>query len=619
MNKKILYIFLLTSISFSNYVKFNSDINGKFLNENKITQDITLLDLGVKPLNNLDINFILNSKRDNVFKSDYDEEKKNKSHDLVGKFNISYSKEIFNNLKLNTKFTYYLGNPFDKYKQEYIENNDKKEDVYNNIVYLQLLGDIKGINSDMSMEYKSKNIYSFDNNESYFKINSKFEKNNIKTLYNFNLDLDLLNRKFSPSTIEEDDEIPELFQNKYITKINQEISTSIEKNKFLVDFNLKNTNYLAKREKEDKDYIVSQYDINPSLKLGYNYEKNGFVFNPYFKQDFNLSYMKLKNDFGNDKKILNGEYLPFIGIKLGYKNTISNVGIDLKSSLEYAPHIVFSPYVVNRDNLNSDLNSNIDFVLKYNNLNILLKNDLKSTFNGKNINKINYNLITDINYERKINDLNIYSKIYDELNINTRKKSLNIDNLKNDLKLIFKLDYEKNNILQKNELRYENHIESDYVIDSIINKKEKGRFYLKENLNSIILNNDLAYKFNFDKFDLIAGINFNSKLDTLVVTSDKIELKKPDKVYLKPSNSIETNINVGGSLKILPRVEINANLLDNLTLKSNLGIGILFEKNILNKVDDKNRIDNKLYSNIDKDFSFKNILTELKLVLKYEW
>lgn len=617
MNKKILYIFLLTSISFSNSIKLSSDIDGKFLDDDKIKQNLKL-DLNINPIKDLDIDLSLNSKRDNVYKSDYNEEKKEKSHDLVGKFNISYSKEILNNLKINSKFTYYLGNPFDKYNQEYIENDEKKEDVNNNYIYLQLLGDINGINSDISMEYKSKNIYSFDNNESYFKLNTKLNKDKFNFLYNFNIDLDLLNRKFSPLTIDEEDEIAEHFQNKYITKINQELNTNYEKNNFLVDFNLKNTNYLAKREKTDKNYIISQYDLNPSLKLGYNYEKIGIKFTPYLKQDINLSYTSIENDFGENKNFLNAEYLPFIGFELGYKNNVSNVDIDLKSNLEYSPSIVFSPYVISKDNINSNINANFDFLLKYDKLNVSLKNEIKSTFNGNKINKINTNLIYDINYEKNINDLTIYSKIHNKLNINTRKNSTKIDNLKNNLSLTLSTNYEKNNLVQNNELKYENNLEYDYVIDTY-NNKEKGRFYLKENLNSIILNNDLLYKFNFDKFDILTGINISSKLDTLVVTDDKIELKKDDKFYLIPSNSLVTNINVGGNIKILPSVGIDFKLLDNLTLKSNLGIGVLFEKNILNKVDDKNRIDNKLYSNIDKDFKFKNILTELKMLIKYEW
>lgn len=615
--KKYKYIpfFLLTS----NLMAFNGDISSNIdfkydYKEKHVSYNFNVFDLNIEAIDNLKLNLVLKSQRENILKSDDNK----KSHDFQSKIKFEYDKKINDNLKLKSNLIYYI---YKDDKSEFLEENSK-EALGNGIIGFNLDYQKDDLLFDFYTKYKASNFYDFSKDESYFKLGSKISKKNINFNYDMFIDLNLMTKQFKPLNEDNENEFKEILVNKYIKKLEQKASLDYVINDITLSSLLKYNLYLGSSSFKSKpDIIINEFI--PNFKIEHNKEisldnKNKLTFTNYIDNKFEIENTKIYGDFDMIDSNLNLSYIPTLSSKLKY--SLDDVAkFNIAYSIDYTPNLILKPYLVKSENLRNVISNNLDFNIDYNNLNITSKNNIKTDIVNNKLNKLNTTLDFDLKYVKDIfKNLKFIANFNNKFNITTRKNNSIIDYLKDSLNFNLELNYLYSDLKFNNKLEYMHYNFHEYVIRTV-NNKEHGKFHLKENLNTFTLNNTLSYTKKYGNFILTPSLNTQFKLDTIVLSSDMIALKKKDKVYLEASDYINTNINVGGSIKITPKLDIDINVIENLEFNLGFSVPVLFEKNILNKVDDENRLDNKLYDYIDKNFNFKNINPSFSLGLKYRW
>lgn len=666
MKKQLLLLTLLSTelFAFSGEVKTSAKLNLDFsprYNEdykenfklNNISSNLDLLDLKLKANENFEFSTILKSYRKDLRISDlYNSELKEKeriNHDIMAKISFDTNFNVYDKLKSHTNFTYYVDNFYTKKdnkkgvikeedKSEFYINDEEKEALGNTILSTDLKGSINNVNIDFDAEYKANQLYRFDKDKSHFKLGIKSNgkvNDNLKLLgeYNFFNDLNMSSKPFDPFKTDLE-EFPDYYTGDYVSHFKQDFKFDTEyKVNENVDFNtyslIKHQNFKSKGNNIISPYRTFYDIVNVSLDLEFKNKIKDLVVTNKFSNEFEFRNSFIKADEGlNDKKEYQAKYVPKFSSKIGYdKNNLST-----NLELSYSPSIVFKPIVVEAENILHKLEQNFDLKYIYDKLEINTKNNLKESIKDNKISSLN--LSSDINLKYSYNileNLKLDSEISNIFKLNTQNKALNPDKLSNIFKVSNKLEYKiLENLLFKTDLIYENNSGFNYILRSDykkINSTEQspsGKAILTNMTNVLSLNNKLEYtKEILENLEIKPFMSVNTNLVFLHVRNEKASNNDRDiKSYqesVKVFNDLDYKYNVGGKIEILPGINFKYEAIKNLELNASLETSILFEKKVINKIKDDNRVDDGLYGPVDKKFEFRKFNPILNLGLKYTW
>lgn len=720
MNKsKSLFLMLILSniIAFSeSSIETNLKVNSIFEPEYKTTgYDFKIADLKLNLVKGLDLTATLKSKRNRAEINDWQSDLKNKNdiikreknHDIMAKLGLKYDFEIQENLNFINSLVYYVDDfwtlkEIDEdnkvralYLSEYVEDNGDKNALGNIILKSQIKGSVKNTDIDTSIEYKANQLHRFSRDESYFKLNSEFntkinENNKLGGKYNFDIDLNQIEQPFNAFNTKLT-EFPDFMVGNYIIKYDQNLNLDYEYIKKLnetkesknndgykLNLGIKHYSFIVKGNKKNSSVQALYNVVNPNLTFARKNLFNILYGNIYLENsttsDFEIRHTKYyKQNNTNDLEELQLKYTPSLKTKIGYELYRDNIKLDNFLSLEYKLPLILKPQLTDFENFehNFILNYTNDLTLDLNkNSKLELKTDntftaevKKSSVRPSGEIDSNFNL----KYKNKVFDyLNLETELDNKLKTKSNIKTLNLDTLNEDLKLILKTNYEILNINNKklnleNKLEFKHTSGYNYVtrqegkdvdfstydepkrtnIDNNLvedkNKKEENNKD-KKNLNSKYGDLTLVHMVNSVKFDtslsyenkikenmtILPKINVLTQLDTLVLRNEKVYHYNDgdnDDSKEKPlvSDEYKTKVNVGGNINIKPVVEFKYNPIEKLELTSSIGTEILFEKKVVNLIKDSSRPDNGLYGKTDKEFKFRKLEPVFEFGLKYIW
>lgn len=657
MKKTLIPVLFLSSIIMlaneENSIKTKVGLSDNLTrNKNTFSYD-TSINLNLKANDIIKLEFDLGSGRKNILKSDNlnnelkDKEKKSRDLNIklgayvdYKKDDMSYKVDIIKNISP-------LG---------YLESNreNKNNTTGNLIINGNVKGTFKGIGINTNLNLKTNGLYENNDEDAYFKfnydINKKFnEKYTLSSNYNFDIDLDLLTRPYKPLEREEDD-IPETMVNQYVTKFNNKFNLSLlqkresKNDEIKYGFSLDDKTNLASKEKSGKIDIANS-NTNISLDFGYN---NYLKFKNGHKLTFNNTLMNKINIFSEATKSRNFApddrktyvaFRPTLDSKVIYdynKNSLSssvNLGLNYYPSINVNERVLVRPNKLNH-NLEINLNSNISYEKDKHNFKFDTKNKFVTKFYENSL-TLNFNNEINGSYSLKFLDDGIFNTtLRNVLNLNTKANGKMLDGI--DEKFEWKSNVSKNIFRNdKHSLDNVSHFEyinsSNYLFEYKTVKKlgeSEGRRKIeisqREDLNKLYLDTEFKHKYKvLNNLDINSSIKNTFELDMLMVKPERIQYnmyKLPsDKSRLITSDSYKKVINIGGKIEIEPSINVNYEVIKNLILNGGLKTNIVFERNILDKVDDSDRVDNGLYSYADKNFGFKKFIPKAILGLEYKW
>ena len=119
-------------------------------------------------------------------------------------------------------------------------------------------------------------------------------------------------------------------------------------------------------------------------------------------------------------------------------------------------------------------------------------------------------------------------------------------------------------------------------------------------------------------------VNLKAKFDTLMLRNEKLyhyNINDIESYKEKPliSDTFNTRYNIGGSLEINPKFNLEYMLTKNLSLDGSLGLNLVFEKKVINLIKDSRRPDNGQFGPVDKKFEFRKLNPTFEFNLKYTW
>lgn len=651
-NKIILLSTLIGVLSFSNdstlETKFNFELeNGK---DNKAKYDINAIKLNLELFKDVNLKFDLRSSRKNILESDlYDKSisyDKRRSHDIMTKIDFNYNREIEKDLNANFQLLHYIGNILHNTDQRYeYVNGEEKEDLGNTLIKGGIKGKYKETDLEATLAYKSKNLYRFDNNESYLKLDTKFSKTlndnlDLSGKYRFNIDLDMLTRKMTLENLAKDEEeLIESMLNKYVTKLTNDLNLEAKYKvredlqfKYSLDLNIKN---LLGKQESAKSYEIYDNRYNLSLKLGVNNKLGDFEFENTLDNKFEFRNIGVFDDYREKERgslaIKNKVYKPTLDSKVKYTYNKDKLNLVTNLGFNYSPELVFSPYVVTTENMKHNLGTSLGLELKYDNLTVKFDNKLNGLFQKLESRPLKFTSNLSVNYSKDLLDnLKLSTSLKNTLTLNNRQ----IDNKLNEMKLKttadLKLDYKiLSNLSFSNKLSYEGqslytNVFNYYSNPKKVNKNESfGKLVYRYKVNSLEFNSLLEYTHELNKdITLKYGADFDAKLDLLQVKEGYVSTDtRPEEgqELVRTSNNYENYVNVGGHIKPGASIALNYKILNNLELNSGLKSSLVFERKVINKLEKENSLDNDLYGPIDKNFGFKKVATKLDLGLKYSW
>lgn len=305
----------------------------------------------------------------------------------------------------------------------------------------------------------------------------------------------------------------------------------------------------------------------------------------------------------------------------------------------YEPRMTISPFITNEDNIGHkvQLKTKLDYLEKFDENNKLSLKNIFSTTVGKIVKRLDTLDIENelnIKYESKVNDKFNYSlELKNLLTPKSDPKRVIITELTEQAKLEYKQKYMltkdlslENVLYAKNKTTVDiNSVETAKTTEGSTENKYRLDFVPTTILHTFASENELKYIKEFDdKFKLTTGSKLNAKLEMFALrhekmsTYEKEELKK-DKMKPVLSDYRQTNYNLGGKVEIIPNVNIEYKILENLVLNAGLDLNLIFAREVVNQIDDKERPDKGTYGEIDKNFEFKELKPTLSFNLKYEW
>lgn len=633
----------------------------------------------------------LKSKRKDLRLNDWDEDsekdikKRSKNHDLMAKLNLVYESPEFYGLKSTTEVKYYVDDLFssriknhdtntvvDDYNSlyhpsEYIEDDGSKERAGNVIISEKVSGNIKGTNTelDLGIDYKANQLYRFDKDESYLKMNANVkskltDNNSLEFNYTYDQDLNLSSKKYK-GTSEKLNEYPDFIENKYVDLIKQ--TASLKSNNKLekdVDLNLalelETKHLLISESNSPKQVYVSWDKLDPKIKIELVKKLNSYLSAKLnVDNNFKIGLTNYREDVPLKDDVW-AAYVPEYTVGLLY-----NQKLDGELEREYSndfnfgynPNITVSPFVTQSKNIKHKVILKDKFSVKHEIIKgIKLSASGSADFEipvsrGFNEN-INSNLTAKVGVDAKVDDkTNVTASLEDKFQSKSEQKILNPDDLSNAITFITKVNRkilkdEKQdlnfvsdfNVSSKTSYEYYTENEPKVVAEKEVGSNEKNKFEKPEgfyrgyaspivSINTISLKNKISYENKLkSNLKLVAEGQVNAEIKTLYLKTKKLaNITKVDDDKMIPllSSYRETNVNVGGKLEFVPSVKIEYSPLDKLSLTAGLKTVLTFERNVVNKIDDENRVDNGQYAEIDKNFKFKSLVPTVSLGLEYKW
>lgn len=564
------------------------------------------------------------------------------------------------------------GTILEEYGVEFIDENGNKNLAGNTIFKSQIKGKATDkVDIDISAEYKANQLVRFDKDESYFKLSSKVDAKldnlSISSKYNFDIDLDMKYKKFDAFDTDLD-EFPDYMVGNHVTMYNQsgnvefkylpekDDSKYTRKNEYLFEIKAKNTAFILGGERLDLPNTTFYNIIEPSftakIQKVLNLKNSRFVFTNRIDNDFEIRHTKY-NKIGNavDLTEYAALYKPTLTSRLGYEIAKDNMKLDAGLSLGYGLPIVFSPELTPTENLQHNIITRYD--VNYENQfndkeKINLKSDLEVQSKYKKSNNkvdLTINSNSKLEYVNKaIDKFEIGALIENKIKTNTQKKRLNIDKFEETLNANASLKYKafsnsEHNLDLSSKLEFAHNSTYNYVLFAkekeiefentpTTNSEEKenyGKNKLTSMQNKVILSGALNYDRNIrENLKLNSKLELEANVDTLVLRQEKMYHYKTNdlKSYQENpqlSDDYKTNVNVGGKISIKPSVSVSYSPIEKLELLAAVKGNIEFEKKVVNKIEDKDRIDKGLFGPIDKKFEFRKLEPVLELGIKYSW
>lgn len=656
----------------------SKDIEAKSIRFENLSYNLNLLKLNLDLKDyGLGINLDLKSSRKNHNKNDWDNSdikiidrvnksiiKKENNHDFQGKLSIDYKSPKFNGLEFNQNLTYYLDNFTDLRNEytysEYVDDDGTKNITGNVILKSQLNGTVDKTKTDvdLSLEYKANRLIHFNKDESYLKTKIKLAQPiydyKLSLNHTFDYDLKFANTKFN--TFDNDlSEYPDFIHDHYIDRYKQELELKLNK--------IDNTGIIAGISSKFDTFVIGGYHkeskteaiwnvIEPSLEFGISKKLNDVVLKPMFYLDSKISSTKYYPQ--TDRQIFDTETKANLTPKLEFNviydkkfNEDQTLKQDTKASYEAKLNIW--PYITKGEDLEHTfkLSEKIDLDYKINDkltTKFNLDSNIDVPIHKKELKQVSGKINLGLDFIYKISDkLDISTKVSNKLNLKAKTKVLNPDNFTENASLELKLNYNilenlkySVKVLAENNSTFNYFMTEDKSLDSTKNtvssndKKSliyNGKAVPITILNNFELNNSLDYnkKIN-EKTKLTTGLDLNTKLQMFALKPIKYSNYKNTNEYVEDGKQIpllssdrEIKYNIGGKVDITPKVNVEYNILDNLSLKSGVKASLIFEREVVNKIKDNTRPDDGLYGFIDKSFTFKKLVPSINLELEYKW
>lgn len=623
----------------------------------------------------------LNDYDFNTFK-DGTVKKNSGNHDIMPKLYLGYNKN-FNDLTFKTDIKYYVDNFWNNHRKinketnevtelsipyYYLEEDNSKEELGNTIIKASLDGKIKNTEIGLNLDYKANNLVNFNIKESYFKlnslINSKLNDFLISAKYDLNLDLDISAKPFD--TFDTDlKEYPDFMDGNYIERLIQNMSAKIEYDSSTIkDFSVigeisSDIDMIFVKGEHPKSRINFIWTkANPKLEVKLNKKvHNNVTISPAFVNLFSIKSSNYINKEGSKKtveEIVKLAYKPELNFSVKYDNKITDDEKYFNEfTIGYNPVMTLTPELTPINEVEHNIKLADNFLVEYKFFDKLkLKSQLDTEVKIPVVNKLNGNidsklkLDTSLNYQ--INDKMKYDiSLVNDLKSKSEAKLLNPDTLQNKIELKNEFDYkilenEKENLNYNAEFSLSNSTSFDFYIenedkelneentvllkDAVKNRSRiySGRYEFTASINRFNYNNNIEYKRKINnKLDIVSNLSLNTAINMLAVKSQKVynftrEIEN-DKEKPVLSNYREVNWNLGGKIEIIPNIKFNIKPIEKLDLEIGLGSKILFERKVLNVIENEYRKDDGKFGEIDKYFGFKKLEPKISIMLMYKW
>lgn len=656
----------------------SKEIEAKKIRFENLSYNLNLLKLNVDLKDyGLGINFDLKSSRKNHNKNDWDNSdikildrennavlRKENNHDFQGKLSVDYKSPKFYGLEFNQNLTYYLDNLTDLKDyytlSEYVDEEGNKNRTGNVILKSSLKGtfDEAKTDVDLSLEYKSNRLVNFTKDESYLKTNLKLAQPiyDYKLTLNHSLDYDLkfANTKFD--TFNNDlSSYPDFIHGRYIDRYKQKAGIKLNKED--------NTGVIAGISSEFDTFVIGGYNkeskmvaiwnkISPKLEFGVAKKIDDVILTPMVYLESEIQDTKYYPQ--TDKQILSREtranLIPKVELGVVYDKKFSeDRTLKQSTKVSYSPKLLVYPYITDASSIEHTykLEEKLDFKYKVNdNLTTKLKldSDVSLPIHKKELKQVKAKIDLDLDLEYKLSEkLDLSAKLTNKLNLTSKEKVLNPDNFTENANLELKLNY---NILDN----------LKYSVKAVADSKSSFNYFMTEDksldpskntvsandkksliyngkavpitiLNTFELNNSLDYskKLN-EKTKLNTGLDVNTKLEMFALKPIKYSNYKNTSEFADDGKQVpllstdrEIKYNIGGKVDVAPKVDVEYSILDNLVLKSGVKANLIFEREVVNKIEDSTRPDDGLYGFIDKKFTFKKLVPSINLELEYKW
>lgn len=671
----------INAFSFSGSVDTNVSITPIFEPKYKTTgYNFTIADLKLKPIDQIELFAVLKSDRKSAEIADqYNltlDKKDRVNHDIMAKLGANLKYNIYKDLNLTSNITYYLddfytpkikdknGDIQEDYKSEFIENDGSKNALGNILLEATLSGKINDVDLNVNAKYKANQLHRFDRDESYFIFNTSVDSKlddtlSLKGKYDFNIDLDQMSKPFDAFKTDFE-EYPDYMVGDYLTYFTQK--SSLELNKKLSDkLNFKtilNFNHTAfyTRETKDGKYKTYYNVLDPTLKFSLENKidvaKGNLIIENILSNNFETRLTHIVGEkTTNDEYESKGLYAPTLENKLKYNLKENKHEFNIDTLLSYGIKFVYSPYVVALEKLKHQIDTNLNLKYKYDfneSSSVLLENNtkLQTELKKETVPKLKGDTKLTLEYSNKFNDnFSLKTGLKNLFSSKTQKRNINPDILNEDAKVYLETEYkpisgEKETISLKNDLEYRHSSRYNYVLrtnnkEISFNDNEKinnhetgyGEAILTDMVNTLQLKTKLNYENKISsKLILNTGIDLSTKIEDLVLRNERmynynsLEKDIPEgKMNPLLSDDIKMQHNFGGSIEITPNVSLSYKPIEQLELSTKIDTLILFERKVVDKINNEDRPDNELYGAIDKSFGYKKLVPKVSFSLGYNW
>lgn len=566
-------------------------------------------------------------------------------------------------------------------KYSYIEEDGSEEVLGNMLFNNKLSGKILGkTDFNFELEYKANQFNRFDRDKSYLKtdleVKHDFGKVNTEFSYGLNYDLHLGSKPFNTFN-NELNSYPDYIPNNFVSLIKQNSKTKLEykgidKSKLIANLNATLDTYLVGTEHVDSETEVVWNVFKPNIDLSFERELKYGKLEVGVTNQLHQEYTKYYAINGRTQETSEHwlAYKPGLLLKYNYEGDLTDKD-KLKVSTEntYQAGITLYPYLTEAKYISHEANfkNNLEYNRKLTDKHSLVLNfdtDLKVPYRNRILQQIEGKASLKLTTKSEFGKLKLTNELLDNFESKSIVKTLNPDTFSNEIKLTSKLEYtifedktvtkletkegekekteEKLNENLKLELKavarnkssYNFYIDNDkkYAGDEESNvKKPSERYIYAGHAVAVINNNTLSldtkvthFKKLNDKVSLTSKGEINTALNVLSIRAEKLahyrtdEIAK-DKELLKVADNENYNWNIGGKVEFVAGTKVDYEPVKNLNISVDLETKLLFERNILNLITDKNRPDNGLFGEVDKKFRFKKLVPKLGLNLKYTW